>query len=157
MEFEVERDWVTAAGFRAVAIFNHHFGHRCGYVGVPNGHPLHGADYAEPTDALLPPGEGEQIGKRSLIPLLVAAGNPELMTAPDVVFDVHGGLTYSGGNGKYPVESDLWWLGFDCGHAGDRTRYNLDGEERSLEYVVDECESLARQITERVRATGQEG
>ena len=36
-------------------------------------------------------------------------------------FDVHGGLTYSGGgkNSDYPIKSDLWWLGFDCAHGGD--------------------------------------
>ena len=29
---------------------------------------------------------------------------------------VHGGVTYSGRNGGV---HDLWWFGFDCGHAGD--------------------------------------
>ena len=38
----------------------------------------------------------------------------------DLYFNVHGSLTYSGDNdGTYPVESNLWWLGFDCGHYGD--------------------------------------
>ena len=41
MAFEVEKDWTTAAGLRAVVIMGD-MGSRCGYVGVPVGHPLHG-------------------------------------------------------------------------------------------------------------------
>lgn len=32
--------------------------------------------------------------------------------------DCHGGVTYSGWDEKYP---DVWFIGFDCGHAGDFT------------------------------------
>lgn len=73
----------------------------CGYVGVPPGHPLHGKGYSD--DAAEP-----------------------LM--------VHGGLTYAAPcmvesdrgpdalicHAPEPGESDeVWWLGFDCGHAFD--------------------------------------
>ena len=92
-------------------------------------------------------------------------------------FDVHGGLTYSGGgkNSDYPIKSDLWWLGFDCAHGGDRAdnervmelfpdkaelhkgymriskevdkRYGFKVNAVRLEgYVVNECKRLARQI-----------
>lgn len=62
--------------------------------------------------------------------------------------DVHGGLTYSA-KGEYPVESDLWWLGFDCAHAGDFEGGSCLGKPlRTLEYVVQECESLAKQLQE---------
>ncbi len=62
----------------------------CGYVAVPPGHPLHGMGYDE----------------------------------PDV--DVHGGLTYSD-KCQGPIchvpkpgePDDVWWFGFDCGHAFD--------------------------------------
>lgn len=39
----------------------------------------------------------------------------------DVDISVHGGLTYADGSrdSNYPVESELWWLGFDCAHCGD--------------------------------------
>jgi hypothetical protein len=40
---------------------------------------------------------------------------------------------------------DLWWFGFDAAHAGD----DEDGG-RSLGYMVEECESLARQLNTRV-------
>ncbi len=93
----------------------------------------------------------------------------------ETYFDVHGGLTYAGGgkNGDYPVESDLWWLGFDCAHYNDgrdfvtakslftddgesmksiaflediERMYPTDREIRTLDYVVDECKSLAEQL-----------
>lgn len=78
-------------------------------------------------------------------------------------FDVHGGLTYSGGgeNSKYPVESDLWWFGYDCAHFGDGKDLNYVSEElkkhmfmfvdesetiRTLDYCIEECKSLANQL-----------
>jgi hypothetical protein len=66
-------------------------GHRCGYVGVPPGHPANAQFY------------------------------------DDVPVDVHGGLTWAGPNAEFwnrALENsdgvpDLWYLGFDCGHAWD--------------------------------------
>jgi len=169
MSYVVEKDWITAAGLRAVVTNSERSGHRCGYVGVPSNHPLHGVEYMNPTAALPPLSDDEEIGKRSLITALVVAtsDNDDARQCPDAVFDVHGGLTYSG-EGDYPVESDLWWFGYDCGHYGDgkspeylnaqRKRYpdspfmwDDDGEFRSLEYCVSECESLATQIAEKTK------
>lgn len=63
----------------------------CGYAGVPPGHPLHGVGYDE---------------------------------AP--ALEVHWGLTFAGGcegticHVPKPGEPDnVWWLGWDCAHAGD--------------------------------------
>lgn len=164
MKFEVEKDWVTKSGLRAVVTMSG-FGHRCGYVGVPNKHSLYGAHYDNSHPAIVAPDEDEPVGKRGIITLLCA--NPERMTSPELAFDVHGSITYSGnGDGKHPVESDLWWFGYDCAHNGDgrspvfleqqRELYpdnpimwHDDGVFRSLEYCIYECESLARQIVER--------
>lgn len=62
----------------------------CGYVGVPKGHPAYGKD------------------------------------RDDVNVRVHGGLTYDGPCSGHvchvPNEGesdDIWWLGFDTGHAFD--------------------------------------
>jgi hypothetical protein len=60
---------------------------------------------------------------------------------------VHGGVTFSGPLNGLP--KNIWWIGYDCAHSGDRIK-NLreDGAvERSLEYCVDECESMARQLS----------
>lgn len=156
--YTVEKDWTTRAGFRAVAIMGS-LGHRCGYVGVPVGHPLHGVSYSDEADALLEISGDEPIGKRGSIPILCAALSGGIKQTPEMVFDVHGSLTYANGRADYPVESDLWWFGFDCGHCDDapsdeyiekmdarfRGMYR-EGVHRSLDYVTDECESLAAQI-----------
>jgi hypothetical protein len=98
----------------------------CGYVGVPPGHPWHGRDYDE------------------------------------VPARAHGGLTYAAAcqedghicHVPLPGESpDVWWLGFDCAHAGDNTpstseRLRQYGEYRTIEYVRREVEELAQQARE---------
>lgn len=166
MTFQVEKDWTTAAGFRAVVIMGD-MGHRCGYVGIPVGHPLHGIGYSTETERLAELPEGESIGKRGIIPVLCAAAEGRIPRSPEMTFDVHGGLTYADNRADYPVTSDLWWFGYDCGHSGDarspeylqrmRDKYpdkpymwrEYEGVHRDLDYCVAECESLARQITER--------
>ena len=78
-------------GFPCLAVRNS-LGAWCGYVAVPPGHPWHGKGY-DAIDA-----------------------------------DCHGGLTFS--DGCHPDSAichvpapgepeDVWWLGFDCAHAGD--------------------------------------
>lgn len=119
------------------------FGSWCGYVGVPVGHPYYGEDY----DDL------------------------------DVV--VHGGLTYASKcqgdlcHTPEPGESDdVWWLGFDCGHAWDKSPgmdatlrkvgvdpVALEASDfrmayRTLEYVREETENLAEQLA--AKAKGDE-
>lgn len=80
--------------------------------------------------------------------------------------EVHGGLTYAGGgnNSDYPIESNLWWFGFDCAHGRDANDLgiikelnegrNLDfllttsnhGTVRTLEYCIQECKNVVDQI-----------
>lgn len=111
----------------------------CGYVGVPPGHPWHGKD-RDACDA-----------------------------------DAHGGLTYSDKcsgdicHVAAPGEpDDVWWLGFDCAHAGDvmpsvvailaAKRLDTFGDVfgndkyRDLAYVMDEVEGLAVQVRDAVKA-----
>jgi hypothetical protein len=95
-EFDKEQ-WADEATGYACLIKRGPVGALCGYVGVPEGHPWHGKDYDDITPY------------------------PE----------VHGGLTYAslcqeGPEGETichmaaPGEPEpLWWLGFDCAHAGD--------------------------------------
>jgi hypothetical protein len=83
------------------------------------------------------------------------------MNYDDVGFEVHGGLTFSNkcqpGTEDHAIchkveegeSDDVWWLGFDCAHGGDRSpRYNYsdDDEYRTIEYVKAEARSLARQL-----------
>lgn len=60
--------------------------------------------------------------------------------------NVHGGLTFS--SDIDIGDHGLWYLGFDCSHHGDKTPYNSIGIERTVEFCVNECENLAKQIKE---------
>ena len=104
----------------------------CGYVGLPPGHPWHGRGYSDIED----------------------------------VIRVHGGLTFASSCNEEAPEGhgichvpfpgrpdDVWWLGFDCAHAGDRIPcmedFSVPGWPdvyRDLEYVRAECAFLARQL-----------
>lgn len=156
----VEKDWITKAGLRAVCYVCSRGGrkkHRCGYVEVPQGHPLYGVAYVDQIPQITQEEVASQtIGKKSPIIALTAGVNSDgdglVRRSPDILFDVHGGLTYSGGKDGYPVEGSTgWWFGFDCAHHDDGEiepdpRFDHGGEVRSEQYVVNECESLAAQI-----------
>ena len=96
----------------------------CGYVGVPRSHPAYGVHY-------------DAVG--------------------DV--DAHGGLTFAGPcqenrDGVCHVPDpgepdDVWWLGFDCAHVGDRCpslRVTIGDEYRDMVWVREEVTDLARQL-----------
>ena len=121
---------------------NKHSGHLCGYVGVSKGHPYFEKTYS---------------------------GGWEDHTDPESRLDVHGGLTFSEfcadnqeeGICHVPGEGEddhVWWFGFDCAHHMDRSFFlakdlpksTMDifatGVYRDLEYVRQECTSLAKQL-----------
>lgn len=120
-------------------IVRNQFGTLCGYVGVPQGHPMHSKHYDD---------------------------GPDLR--------VHGGLTFAG-SCSHGEESksichvpepgepdDVWWLGFDAGHAFDYSpgmaKYSRDqGRDffdndqftyRNFGYMRNECAKLAKQLKE---------
>jgi len=160
MSYKVESVFLHE-GLRCVVIMTD-MGHRCGYVGVPKEHPLYGKCYSEESEYLLMNVlKNEELGKRSPLSLFAMAINKSGNARIDSYFDVHGGITYSGGKDDYPIESDLWWFGFDCAHAGDardlsvvndelrkiEERFPETGVVRSLEYCIDECKRLASQLS----------
>lgn len=113
-----EAKW-ESHGLRCEIVFVEDLGHRCGYVGVPPKHPLHGVAYnAEATvlrgrleARLKQPMSEMEIGFGTL---LHALAGRDLPPAPEHVFSVHGGITYSG------LHDDGWhYFGWDCAHAGD--------------------------------------
>lgn len=169
MSYKVEKEWTSKEGYPCVAIINTSLGNRCGYVGIPPGHPLHGVSYSDDCPALrggLQDATHEPVGKRGILALVCFAANGG-RASMDVVFDVHGSVTFTGdGKDGCPVYADVWWVGFDCGHAGDGHDIELMNEEmqafyrkhpelqrvhegdivRTLDYVVQECENLAEQL-----------
>lgn len=135
-----KRQWPTHTGMPGL-IVRGPSGALCGYVGVGTDHPFHGLDYDQCYDRF------------------------------EFSPDVHGGLTFYGAcqtdqpedhsvcHIPGPGESDdMWWLGFDCAHSGDETpafhQYqmatvaNRRDKYRTLDYVVNEVEALARQLSD---------
>lgn len=165
----VEREF-EHAGYKCVVTFGV-IGHRCDYVGIPKSHSLYGKDYQEHLDI-----KKTDIGDREIsgvFPLLGACLDEDERIRIEAYFQCHGGITFADGgeNSKYPIESDLWWFGFDCAHAGDkadltyamqkfpdrqkeyRTRliienkYHIEDDViRTEEYVAEECKKLAEQL-----------
>ena len=162
MASALEKDWITASGYRAAVLIMIHQGrrrHRWGYVGIPKEHPLYGVGYSEQADCLTQEAASSAtVGAKSPLLVLTAVCGSDaeglIRRSPDIIFDVHGGLTYSGGSGNCPVQAaDLWWLGFDCGHCNDGPidldpERNWGGVVRELPYVEAECERLAAQLKE---------
>lgn len=170
--YKIEKDF-EYKNYRCVVIFGD-MGHRCGYVGIKPGHPLYKKELTDYLDIPKSELDGKEIGNRSIIPIFFAAFDDDDRIRMDVYFNVHGGLTYSSNNnGTYPVESNLWWLGFDCGHYGDGKDLDLvekywgddpriqtmlrieksypytdDEPVRSMDYVTNECKALVNQIIE---------
>lgn len=103
----------------------------CGYVGVPEGHPLHGKDYDDAGDIDVHGG-------------LTFANSCSPKAKED------RGICHK----PAPGEPDhVWWLGFDCAHSGDvcpsLDRADCYGEYRDIPYVEAECRKLAKQLASR--------
>ena len=166
----VEREF-EHAGYKCVVTFGD-IGHRCGYVGVPRIHPLYGKGYDDYLEI-----KKSDIGDRKIsgiIPLFLACLDEDERVRIEAYFTCHGGITYSGGgeNSTYPIESNLWWFGFDCAHYGDGKDLDLAIEvfpefaqqiartkeiedmfptyelARSTEYVSENCKELADQLAQ---------
>lgn len=155
MTYKIERDWITQAGLRAVVLIStdRTENHRCGYVAVDETHPAFNKGYSEQLDFI--PQEAANnsvIGNKSPILALTATCESDdpynsVRRSLDIIIDVHGGLTYSSKEpgAEYPVPSEgLWWFGYDCGHYNDNAC--IGGQ--SLEYCVQQCELMARQLVE---------
>lgn len=141
MRHKIEKQW-EHEGNLCVVILHLVPGHRCGYVGVPKTHPLYGKDYSDavPENLIEAYKEVEKgpVGKRGIMDMICHdPANPKI----GILFDVHGGITYSAGGEKgYPTKTDKWFFGYDCGHAGDSP------DIQDLDYCIAECESLSKQL-----------
>jgi len=149
-------DW-EHAGLKC-AIRRGPMGHLCGYVGIYKNHPLYGVDYNARSETLrdmLNDMMDKPVPDRFAVLLAALAG--EIDPRPDVVFEVHGGLTYSDWQAPEMAKDGCWWYGFDCAHVGDLAPkdmnfrmehgWELRGDTyRDIEYVKAETERLADQL-----------
>jgi hypothetical protein len=138
-----------ATGLACLIKRNPRGGNLCGYVGVPDTHPLYGVGYS---DCLKPGCSDEDWCYEH---------------SPEGVLDVHGGITYSdlcqeGDDAETichipaPGEPEpLFWFGFDAAHAGDVSpgydfRYGYEPFEgdtyKDAKYMRSECAKLAAQL-----------
>lgn len=137
---EIIKEWTTEVGHVA-RIIKQSMGHLCGYVGIPKDHKLFEKSYHDEIDYTLP--MDEPVSSRGVIPLLLRATLPpkEGKESLEMIFDVHGSLTFSG---KFE-NSELWWLGYDCAHCDDTP------EVCNLEFCISQCESLSKQIRDKIK------
>lgn len=115
-----EIDFVDDKTGYACAMRRNGGGAWCGYIGLPESHPLHGKKYNDDvfvSDGLL---EREiDIDEIGVMNIFCAAGkSDDGGISLCLLIRCHGGLTYSG-KAWWDEESPLWWLGFDCSHSGD--------------------------------------
>lgn len=102
----------------------------CGYVGVGKSHPFFEKDYS--TRIPVPDRSSIEIKQFSMGAFLEAMRDDDGHASLNCIINVHGGLTFSdhccpspsGPGGICHVveegeDDNVWWLGFDCAHAGD--------------------------------------
>jgi len=124
-EFDKEQFTDEETGYPCLIVRHNTLGHLCGYVGVDSQHPCFQKDY------------------------------------DSVDVNVHGGLTFAdkcqdNGHICHKVEEgeddNVWWLGFDCAHSGDKcpyASYEFDFDTyKNFDYVKSEIKSLAKQLKE---------
>jgi hypothetical protein len=150
-------------------------------VALPPEHPWWGKDYgdctASPQCEPEPPPDFEEMAKSGWpVPPPGSRFRDRMMETrwscehqPQMILDVHGGVTY-GGPAFWPdAENDLdWGFGFDCAHAGDvspmmdatirnmlyqyedeawaRRQAHFGDVYRDLAYVTRQVEQLAAQL-----------
>ena len=110
-------------GLKCVVIFTE-MGHRCGYVGVEEDHPLYKVGYSDKSESLKKEEMNDITMDKAGIGQMLQAmmgGYENESLSPEMFFEVHGGITYAGGgnDSHYPIDSDLWWFGYDTAHYGD--------------------------------------
>lgn len=130
--------WIDEATGLDCLIVRNRVGSLCGYVGLPESHPLHGKDF---------------MGENA----------PDVEVHGGLTFSSfcmeHGDESRSICHVPEPGRPDrIWWFGFDCSHAGDydprkeadyRDRgliFEIRSAYRDIGYVRSEVESLAAQL-----------
>jgi hypothetical protein len=128
-------------------------GHLCGYVGVPPSHPYYGVDYSECSLPTPCTPEDRWCHDHSPIYNVDVHGDLTYAAACQLSDDPATGICHIPEPGR---PDDVWWLGFDCGHAwdaspayiGDPLRDSIDSTYKWFGYVQGEVTRLAAQLAE---------
>ena len=140
-------------GFTCIVVRQRSYGHYCGYVALPEGHPFYGKngnDYIKVENAKEIPIGNRYIQAFCLDPEKLEKGEVTL----GLFLQVHGGITYSEYDLVFIDEEctgKVWWLGFDCDHCDDLAPFTDDpdwemGTYKDFDYVLQEVKSLAEQL-----------
>lgn len=123
--------WVDEQSGYPCAAQRNHSGSWCGYVFIPDGHPIDTPRQQPVFD--------DDIGA----PADLTMGDP-------VWLDCHGGVTWHRHMDIPEAGLSGTAVGFDCSHSGDRspTEKWAGGTYCDLRYVINETTSLAEQISE---------
>ena len=138
-------------------------GHRCGYVRIPSKHYLYKKSYSEQLNIKFDALKNESIGKRNPITLFCSTRlKKEDNISMDLLFDVHGGITFADFGKNLMANKPGWWIGFDCAHCDDAKDIEIMDKEsfeiqkglismgygtvRTKDYVEQECKNLIEQI-----------
>lgn len=127
METKIEKQFVTESGFEAFVVINKttSMSWRCGYIIIPEESSLFKMDvsyYVNLYDL--------DLDDPNIITKLKQQQRLSKV-------DVHCGITYSDS-----YDDKGYCIGFDCAHYQDTI------EVQTLEYCINECESLAKQLKE---------
>jgi hypothetical protein len=138
------KDWITNSGLRAVVYLLSNNRHYCGYVEILSNHPLFGIYHHQSHECLSKLSKeckDRPIGDRGILSLFRMAFSGDIPSTPEACFDVHGSITFSAfGKNGYPITSEGFWYGFDCGHLCDTK------EIWNAQAVELECERFAEQL-----------
>ena len=127
METKIEKQFVTESGFEAFVVINEttNMQWRCGYVIIPEESSLFKMDVSHNVNLY-----GLDLDDPNII--------AKLKQQQKICnISVHGGVTY---NDFYDGKN--YCIGFDCAH------YKNTIDVQTLEYCINECESLAKQLKE---------
>lgn len=101
----------------------------CGYVGLAEGHKLHGMSYDDVDVSV--------------------HGGLTFSNSCQADADETTGICHKPSEGE---PEHVWWFGFDCAHSGDKLPgyqskfFSANGRYRNWAYVKNEVESLAKQL-----------
>lgn len=145
MTYKIIKQWKTKVDLEATILLTHE-SHHCGYVEIPKDSIFYLKKYRDKMPEFADYVKNEDID----------CCHPNAPTLA-ILFDIHGGITFSDHPNWGEEDKERWIFGYDCAHYGDVTYFTeeaakdmiqLGGTWKDKNYCINECESLAKQIVD---------
>jgi len=139
----LEKEW-EAHGLLCRITLHPRMHTRCGYVRVAEGHPFYKVAFDRAVTVEINKARMSDSVEDLPFEAIIAAmrgGNAidKWLRTPSSFVRAHGGITYS--DALHPAERQErpgeWWFGFDCGHAGDYTPFEIMSLKSKIEVSRD--------------------